>query len=601
MHRRIDLIAPELRKRGLGASMQGEGDQDLTVIDTDLSVRKVEWQSGPEPTAIMFIGDDDDVFAQVRTSLTNSRCDITRATSGSDAVHRAFEKTFHAALLRFNGDESSAQIEQLRLVLPTLPLVLLCTDAEHGSIEAARHGIETHFLNEQSPQPSLLMSVHCAIERQQRDRQLIQMAHEDALTGLANKTLFDDRLRQAVMRAQRTAESVAVVLLDLERSASVGDANACVIGNRLLRAAGTRIVKLVRECDTVARLDSDRFGVILEGVRGQRNALAVAEKMVRRIGKAVTIDGLSLKATANAGIAIFPEQANDFSELMALADVALRQAKRIGGGRCCVDSAMCRASSTDAMDELNTALAEHQFRVFYQPYVELNSGKLAGVEALLRWKHPRRGVLSPREFLPQLEQSGLINQIGRWIMLTACRQMREWIHDGTADAPISVNVSTRQLLTPGFQGMVESVLRETGLEPSMLVLEIPENLQHRQAVACVTPLRALRGLGVCIALDSFGGEGRALASVHDIPANIWKIDQSFVQKAADDEVSAAILSTLIDLGRRLDVKIVAKGVESPAQIESLRAYGADAAQGLLLCSPMPAMSICKWVQMQQAA
>jgi EAL domain-containing protein (putative c-di-GMP-specific phosphodiesterase class I) len=186
-------------------------------------------------------------------------------------------------------------------------------------------------------------------------------------------------------------------------------------------------------------------------------------------------------------------------------------------------------------------------------------------------------------------------------MLTACRQMREWGQDGTVHAPISVNISTRQLLTPGFQGMVESVLREAGLDPNILVLEIPESLQHRQAVACATPLRALRSLGVRVALDSFGGEGRSLASVHDIPADIWKIDQSFVQQAADDEVISAILSTMIELGQRLDIQIVVKGVETHAQIESLRARGATVAQGLILCSPMPALSVCKWVRTQQAA
>jgi diguanylate cyclase (GGDEF)-like protein len=431
---------------------------------------------------------------------------------------------------------------------------------------------------------------------QDNGRLLARLDHSathDALTQLPNRVLFGKRLQKAL--STPGDRPVSVALIDLDDFKIVNDTLGHETGDVLLIEAARRLAACVRAQDTVARLGGDEFVVVLDGI-DRAGADATAERIIAALTSPVVADGHELRIRASIGIAD-GRSGDDASRLLRQADIAMYAAKRSGGGYLHYEPGMAGTGADDAhlSAELREAITDNQFFLLYQPIVALDGGRLAGVEALVRWAHPVRGVLPPAEFIPLAERSGLIVPLGRWILREACRQIAAWQteHGEAAPAVINVNVSARELREAGFADGVAAALTETGVPAHRLVLEITETTVFELG-ASVANLRALRALGIRIALDDFGTGHSTLTLLQDCPVDELKLDRSFAQ--VDPGAKPTIATAVIHLARVLGLHVVAEGVETPQQADRLRVLGYEAAQGFYFARPMPAAQISQAIR-----
>jgi diguanylate cyclase (GGDEF)-like protein/PAS domain S-box-containing protein len=431
-------------------------------------------------------------------------------------------------------------------------------------------------------------------ERVRLEEQLTRLAFHDGLTGLANRALFRDRLDQALARSTRSGDPLAVLLVDLDSFKQVNDSLGHDAGDELLQQLAVRFSEVVRPSDTVARLGGDEFALLLEGVN-QAQAVAVADRVLERAAEPVRIAGRELALSASVGI-VAHAGGGDSAELIRHADVAMYAAKETGPGRLevfCFEMAREVGELLGLEHELRLALQRGEFSVHYQPEVALETGAIVGVEALLRWHSPTRGAVSPAQFIPVAEASGLIVQIGEHVLREACRQTAEWERDGRlSDGFITwVNVSAKQLAGAGLADVVEYVLRATGLGPDRLGLEVTETAIVEQGIAAETArveLERLHDLGIRIAIDDFGTGFSSLGQLRHFPIDVLKVDRSFVQGVEHDAKDAAIAANLVSLAHALGLVAIAEGIESSGQLASFRELGCDRAQGFLFARPAPA-------------
>jgi len=426
--------------------------------------------------------------------------------------------------------------------------------------------------------------------RKAAEERIAHLALHDALTGLPNRALLQDRLTQELARARRTGARVGVMLLDLDEFKDVNDSFGHDAGDRLLRAVAERIGGLVRASDTLARVGGDEFALIQSDARGPEAAAALARKILVGLALPFDLDGQEVHASASLGIALFPEDGRGPSDLLRSADLALYRAKQEGRRRCRLfDAAMDTEARTRRRieRELRRALDEGELALHYQPQLDLESGRFAAVEALVRWNHPKRGLVPPGEFVPVAEASGLIHQLGAWVLREACRQARAWHGEGLA-LSIAVNVSPAQLRHPDGLGAVDEALHASGLDPCLLELEITEGLLvELSGGATGDQLEGLARRGVRLAIDDFGTGYSSLAYLKRLPVQRIKIDRSFVGGIGTDLEDEAVVQAIVGLGHSLGKSVVAEGVESEAQLAFLRRLRCDAAQGFLLGRPQP--------------
>lgn len=414
--------------------------------------------------------------------------------------------------------------------------------------------------------------------REQRDLQ--RMATRDALTGLANRTLVTDRMGHAIELACRTRHRLAVLHIDLDRFKQVNDSFGHPIGDRLLCVVADRLVDTVRRCDTVGRLAGDEFLVILERVQDAAEAAAVAERILAAVTRPAEIDGHRMPISASIGIALHPEDGTDPQTLMRMADAAMQAAKADGGGRFIfytrdmTDRAMARLRLEAS---LRDAIAGRSFELVYQPKVGAADGRLTGFEALVRWRHDGT-LVPPADFIPLAEETGLIVEIGAWVLDEACRTAARWARQH-GDVPIAINVSARQLSDDGFARQVEEALRRNGTRPHLLEIEITETVIMKDVRQHLPTLNRLRALGVRIAVDDFGTGYSSLAYLQRLPFDCLKVDQSFVRNLSKSEQDAAIVTAVLRMAEGLGVSAVAEGVETEAEAQRLRELGCLRAQG----------------------
>lgn len=419
--------------------------------------------------------------------------------------------------------------------------------------------------------------------------ELIQLALHDNLTKLPNRILLDDRLEQTIQKAAREKRHFAVLFMDLDGFKAVNDACGHHIGDLLLIDVAQRIQNVTRIQDTVARLGGDEFVLLME-VEEPADAAFFAEKLAKQISNRYQIARHDLHVSASIGIAIYPDDGRTRHELMVNADAAMYHAKEKGrNGYCFFEKAMNTNAheQLQLQQDLRQALDRGEFLLHYQPKMLAPNGPMIGVEALLRWQHPERGLIPPDQFLPQAEKTGLIIPIGNWVIDDACRQMRQW-HDQGHDWSIAVNLSALQLAHPGLVDFVGATLQRHSLEARYLTLEITESTAMRDADASLVVLEQLAEIGVSISIDDFGTGYSSLLYLKRLPANELKIDRGFINELAHGSDDAAIVSAIIALGLTLNLKVVAEGVETVEQQELLTRLGCDTLQGFLLGRPMPA-------------
>ena|GEM_PF-79127 len=428
-----------------------------------------------------------------------------------------------------------------------------------------------------------------AIERKRNELDLALLAQYDVLTGLPNRVVLRDRLEVATAEAKRSGKQGALLFIDLDRFKNVNDSLGHGVGDKLIKEVAQRLAACVRSSDTVSRHGGDEFLVLLSGIENEKAAARVAEEILRSLGSPLKIADLELLVTASIGIACYPENGQEAEILLRNADAAMYSAKEAGRNtyQFYSDDMNRRAQMrlhTEAA--LRQAVHHRQFVLQFQPQVGLDSTEVIGLEALVRWMSPERGVVPPNEFIPIAEESGLILQIGEWVMEEACRQAVQWRKEGLLSVPVAVNVSAPQFRQPRFVQIVEEVLKKTDLAPPLLELELTESIVMDGADAVREKLVELAKLGVKLAIDDFGTGYSSLSYLKQFPINRLKIDKSFVFGLPDDHSNQAICSAIVSMGHSLGVKVLAEGVETVEQAHCLASMGCDFAQGFFYSHPL---------------
>ncbi|MGB7846449.1 MAG: EAL domain-containing protein [Candidatus Acidiferrum sp.] len=428
-------------------------------------------------------------------------------------------------------------------------------------------------------------------ERKSAEEQIQFLAYYDPLTGLPNRTLLRDRMTIALASARRRGEKVALLFLDLDNFKNINDSLGHTAGDFLLKEVANRLKRWTREQDTVARLGGDEFILVLTAVREMSDARVTAERIVHDIAMGFVIQGKRLTITCSLGISLFPDHGTEVDALIKNADVAMYSAKEIGRNNLQFFTQEMSAQVLEKStleNSLRGALENNELFLVYQPQVDFSSGNIIGAEALLRWRHPELGLITPDRFIPIAENTGLIIPIGEWVMRTACVQACQWQKDGLPALTVAVNVSPMQFRQKVFPQMVKRVLRETGLLPQCLDLELTEGLIISSPEVVLSTFQELKEMGVKLSIDDFGTGYSNLSYLRHFPVHKLKIDRSFVRDLASDPDDASITSTIISMAKSLDLKVIAEGVENEEQISFLRAHHCDEFQGFYFSKPLPA-------------
>jgi diguanylate cyclase (GGDEF)-like protein/PAS domain S-box-containing protein len=428
--------------------------------------------------------------------------------------------------------------------------------------------------------------------RKRMEEQLAHQASHDPLTNLPNRTFFMERLARALAHAHRHQTLIAVLFVDLDRFKVINDSLGHVIGDQLLRAVAERLQACVRYGDTVARLGGDEFTILLENIRDESDAIRSAERITSILHAPFVLGGRELFIAASIGIAFNTADSAQPEDLVRDADVALYQAKNNGRSQSQIFDPTMNAQVLARLEvehDLRHAIARQEIRVYYQPQIHLETGCIVGLEALVRWQHPQRGLVSPNEFIPLGEETGLILPIGQNVLEQACCQARVWQQAWCATTPltISVNLSARQLQQANLVDVIAHILRTTGLDPCQLHLEITESVVMHDAPSTVTLLQALKDLGVQLAIDDFGTGYSSLSYLKRFPVDYVKIDRSFVERLGEDADDTMIVEAMIKLAHALRLEVLAEGVETAAQLTHLKALGCDLVQGYYIAPPLP--------------
>ncbi|MBK5417565.1 EAL domain-containing protein [Pseudomonas sp. TH31] len=454
---------------------------------------------------------------------------------------------------------------------------VLGTFALYSKTVRSPHATETRLIDMATPLAGI------AIERQLTEKRIRYMGDHDALTGLPNRTLLEDRLKQAILYAQRYNRLVTVVFLDLDKFKLVNDSLGHSAGDELLKTVARRMLECVRRTDTVVRLGGDEFVIILFDQPSDLDGVMPAlHKIQEAILQPIQLSGHTLHVTCSMGLATYPADGSDTDTLLSNADAAMYRAKELGRNsyQFYTSEMKNKVQGKLAMqDGLRNALNHDEFLLLYQPQVDLQSGQIIGVEALIRWQHPELGMVSPIKFIPQAEETGLIVPIGDWVIHTACRQNKDWQDAGGPPITMSVNISARQFIERDLIDRVRHALQETGLDPMYLELELTESLIMQDLQQAISKMKELQSMGISLSIDDFGTGYSSLAALKSFPIARLKIDQSFVRDLPDNENDKAIATAVISLGHKLNLKVIAEGVETEEQQTFLRDNGCDEIQG----------------------
>jgi diguanylate cyclase (GGDEF)-like protein len=427
-------------------------------------------------------------------------------------------------------------------------------------------------------------------ERQRTQKEVEFQAYHDALTGLPNRHLFFDHLELAIAQSRRSQDRLAIMFLDLDRFKMINDSLGHSVGDELLVAVASRLRQAVRQGDTLARLGGDEFTVLMTKIQHVADAAKLAQHLLEAVRGPFVIDGLDLFVTTSIGVGIYPEDGADAETLVKHSDVAMYRAKELGRDTYRLFTAAMNAEALERLElqnSLRRGLALDQFELHYQPIVELGSRRLLGCEALLRWRHPDRGLLEPSTFIERAEATGLIVPIGFWALRTACARVEAWRKQKAANLLLTVNLSTRQLEEEGFVESVRRILDETGLDPGQLELEITESMRIEDIDSSALVARSLKDLGIRISIDDFGTGFSALTYLRRLPVDTIKIDGSFVRRVHETSHDSAIVAAITAMANRLGIHVIAEGIEEEEQLEVLRQHGCQRGQGFLFSPALP--------------
>jgi diguanylate cyclase (GGDEF)-like protein/PAS domain S-box-containing protein len=441
------------------------------------------------------------------------------------------------------------------------------------------------------------------VQRRHR-RRLAHLAHHDALTGLPNRRLMQDRLNQAILSARRQQHHVGLLFIDLDRFKLVNDTLGHETGDYVLRDVSKRLAKVVREGDTVSREGGDEFVIVLPDLEKPEFAQVVANKILAELARPIEVSGHELTVTASIGISHYPNDATDVQHLLKHADSAMYQAKDAGRNTArffTSDLNFLLSKRLEVESRLRRGIERNEFFLRYQPQVDVLSGKIVGLEALLRWNDPQHGEIYPKDFISIAEELGLIVPLGEWVFRTACQQIKAWEQEGFHDLTVSVNLSPRQFVSRKLLPSMKAALLETGVSAARIDLEITETMAMRNLEQSIEILTELRRLGATVSIDDFGVGYSSLGQLKRLPAQTLKIDRSFISQIPEDTNSCSITEAIIAMGKRLKLRVIAEGVEQVGQLEFLRSNGCDAFQGFLFAKPLTTPEVTALLKSQRIA
>jgi len=527
-----------------------------------------------------------------------SSVELVHATRLTDALRRLSFETFDAALLDLSLPDARG-LEVVKRVQETatdLPIVVFSGQQDEAqALESVRSGAQDYLLKGRTDAMLLTRALRYAIERKRAELQIQHLAYHDGLTGLPNRRLFFDRLHQGLARTRRQKNLLALLFLDLDNFKVINDSLGHLAGDQLLQEVASRLSSHLRDSDTVARLGGDEFAIIMPEMANVEDVIRVATKVQWALEPPLYLYGQSHHLTASIGISLYPNDGGTPEALLRCADAAMFQAKRRGRHVYHLYSAALGHESSDRLslcNGLRRALDADQFLLHYQPRVDARTGRILGVEALLRWRHPTCGLLPPSRFVPLAEEMGLIVPIGQWVLNTACTQAELWNRSAAGrHLRMSVNLSGREFGNKNLGKTVETTLKSTGFPPSRLELELPERGLMGDEQRTASSLRELSSLGVRLSVDDFGIGQSSLRLLKQLPIDALKIDQSFVRDVATDPYNTAIVRGIIGIAHGMGATAVAEGVETPEQAARLMGQDCDELQGFYFGMPQPAQAL----------
>ena len=429
--------------------------------------------------------------------------------------------------------------------------------------------------------------------------ELSHLAQHDFLTDLPNRVLLNDRITQAISYAARYNKELAVMFIDLDDFKRINDSLGHTSGDKLLQSVANRLVACVRRSDTVSRLGGDEFVVLLSQVEHAEDATFISKKILSSLAEPFSVDHKYLDISASIGVSTYPDDGQDAESLLHKADTAMYAAKKLGRNNCQFFKPEMQARVLERQSlegSLRHALFRNEFRLHYQPKIDLVTGEITGVEALLRWQHPTRGMIQPLQFVSIAEESGLIVSIGQWVLLHACRQARAWMDAGLPPVRMAVNVSAAEFMAKDFLSGVRATLISTGVDPHNLELELTETVLMRDAESAVRILHALKAIGVQLAVDDFGIGYSSFSYLQRFPLDALKIDRTFINEISAAGEGATILSAMIDIGLSLKHRVIAEGVETAEQLHFLQKKGCSEGQGYFFCHPVIAEKFAEFLK-----
>ncbi|HEY9050612.1 MAG TPA: EAL domain-containing protein [Gammaproteobacteria bacterium] len=545
---------------------------------------------------LVLIADDDPAIRLVlRHTMEQDGYRVIEVANGREAVDATLQQypdliLMDAVMPELDGFQAILQIKT-KVEFETLPILIITALDDDLSVAQAFEAGACDYITKPIKWSVLRQRVKRLLKASDAERKIRHLAYHDSLTGLPNRLLFNDRIEQAISRATRNKTRFALLFIDIDHFKVINDSMGHEAGDNLLTSLTLRIQQSLRRTDTVARLGGDEFAIILENIHLPEDIILVTKNLLEDLGKPIQIIERDVYVGASIGIAVFPDDGEDFGTLLKHADTAMYRAKETGRNTFQFYASEMSAAATRRMElenSLRNAIDREQLVVFYQPKYDLKNRQVLGMEALVRWNHPEKGLIPPDEFIPLAEETGLIVRLGEWVIKKACNQLKEWQQAGYAINNLSINVSPRQFHEQDLAALFRNVLTETGLDSQHIEIELTESTLAQNQNNAQEVLHQLHAMGLVIALDDFGTGYASLSYLKQFPIHTVKIDRSFVWGIPSDKQNMAIVRAITGLAAEMCLSVIAEGVETEEQIEFLKDVGCMQGQGYYWSKPVSA-------------
>ncbi|HRH42490.1 MAG TPA: EAL domain-containing protein [Pyrinomonadaceae bacterium] len=551
------------------------------------------------PVRVLLVDDDEDDYVLTKylfEEFKDNRYELEWASGYDEALHDMQEGKHDIYLVDYRlGAENGLELLQRAIKAGcSAPIILLTGQGDKEvDMKAMQAGAADYLVKGQFEAPLLERSIRYSLQHAHSMEKLLYEALHDSLTGLPNRVKFTELLSEAIQNSQRLSSSrFAVLFLDLDRFKIINDSLGHFLGDKLLQTVSDRLKKYLRPHDSVARFGGDEFTILLNNIKERENVIEISDRLQREISIPFKIDGHEIFTSASIGITFFDSRYERPEDLLRDADTAMYQAKLAGKAQCKIFEPEMHITNLNLLqieNDMRRAIERNEFKVYYQPIVNLESQTISEFESLIRWHHPEQGLVSPIDFIPLAEETGLIVSIGKWVLAESCRQIVQWQEQMVSPIPlsVSVNLSAKQLMHSDIAAQIKEIIIETGINPRSLKLEVTESVVMENAEVALQILSELCALGVRISSDDFGTGYSSLSYLHRFPFDRLKIDRSFVTKMDQDSKSEEIVRSIILLAKNLKMEVVAEGIENEKQYQQLYELGCKLGQGFLFSRPIP--------------